>query len=64
MLFLPVSTTTIQSLGFLPFEGKVNLEKPNHEFGFLEDYGMDPNNVPEKPVALYFGRWVSSLLHL
>ncbi|XP_020646362.3 tRNA (guanine(10)-N(2))-methyltransferase TRMT11 isoform X3 [Pogona vitticeps] len=50
----------IDSLDFLPFEGKVNLEKPDHIFGFLEDYGTDPNNIPEKPVVLYFGRWIAN----
>ncbi|KAJ7341910.1 hypothetical protein JRQ81_007725 [Phrynocephalus forsythii] len=50
----------IDSLGFLPFEGKVKLEQPALVFGFLEDYGMDPNNIPENPVALYFGRWIAN----
>ncbi|XP_028579176.2 tRNA (guanine(10)-N(2))-methyltransferase TRMT11 isoform X2 [Podarcis muralis] len=49
----------IDSLEFLPFEGKVNLKKPNHIFWLLEDYGMDPNNIPEQPLDLYFGRWIA-----
>lgn len=48
----------VQALEFLPFKGKVNLKKPEHIFWILEDYGMDPNNVPEEPFDLYFGRWV------
>jgi len=49
-----------QALDFLPFEGKVNLKDPEHIFCLLEDYGSDPNNIPEDPFHLYFGRWVSS----
>uniref|UniRef100_A0A8D2IXI3 tRNA (guanine(10)-N(2))-methyltransferase TRMT11 n=1 Tax=Varanus komodoensis TaxID=61221 RepID=A0A8D2IXI3_VARKO len=49
----------IDSLGYLPFQGKVNLKNPDHIFWFLEDYGMDSNNVPELPVNLYFGRWIA-----
>ncbi|KAI2543734.1 TRMT11 isoform 8, partial [Pan troglodytes] len=29
----------IDALEFLPFEGKVNLKKPQHVFSVLEDYG-------------------------
>ncbi|XP_053141266.1 tRNA (guanine(10)-N2)-methyltransferase homolog isoform X2 [Hemicordylus capensis] len=50
----------IDSLAFLPFKGKVNLKKPDHIFWFLEDYGMDPNNVPEQPLDIYFGRWIAN----
>ncbi|XP_061479761.1 tRNA (guanine(10)-N2)-methyltransferase homolog isoform X1 [Rhineura floridana] len=50
----------IDSLEFLPFEGKVNLKKPDHIFWFLEDYGMDPNNIPDQPLDIYFGRWIAN----
>nr|XP_003215629.1 PREDICTED: tRNA (guanine(10)-N2)-methyltransferase homolog [Anolis carolinensis] len=50
----------IDSLEFLPFEGKVNLKKPDNIFWLLEDYGMDPNNIPEHPIDLYFGRWIAN----
>ncbi|XP_009983619.1 PREDICTED: tRNA (guanine(10)-N2)-methyltransferase homolog, partial [Tauraco erythrolophus] len=49
----------IDALEFLPFKGKVNLKNPEHIFWILEDYGMDPNNVPEEPFHLYFGRWIA-----
>ncbi|KFQ65790.1 tRNA (guanine(10)-N2)-methyltransferase, partial [Phaethon lepturus] len=49
----------IDALEFLPFKGKVNLKNPEHIFWILEDYGMDPNNVPEEPCHLYFGRWIA-----
>nr|XP_056712318.1 tRNA (guanine(10)-N2)-methyltransferase homolog isoform X2 [Euleptes europaea] len=49
-----------QSVEFLPFKGKVNLKKPDYIFWFLEDYGTDPNNIPEQPLHLYFGRWIAN----
>ncbi|XP_015714021.2 tRNA (guanine(10)-N2)-methyltransferase homolog isoform X2 [Coturnix japonica] len=49
----------IDALEFLPFRGKVNLKNPEHIFWILEDYGTDPNNVPEEPFDLYFGRWIA-----
>ncbi|XP_077018943.1 tRNA (guanine(10)-N(2))-methyltransferase TRMT11 isoform X5 [Tamandua tetradactyla] len=47
------------ALEFLPFEGKVNLKKPQHIFSILEDYGLDPNCIPENPNNIYFGRWIA-----
>ncbi|RMC13026.1 hypothetical protein DUI87_10556 [Hirundo rustica rustica] len=49
----------IDALEFLPFKGKVNLKNPEHIFWILEDYGMNPNDVPEEPMHLYFGRWIA-----
>lgn len=49
----------IDALEFLPFEGKVNLKKPQHIFSVLEDYGLDPNCIPENPHNIYFGRWIA-----
>ncbi|KAB1275333.1 tRNA -methyltransferase-like protein [Camelus dromedarius] len=49
----------IDALEFLPFEGKVNLKKPQHIFSVLEDYGLDPNHIPENPHNIYFGRWIA-----
>lgn len=43
---------------YLPFEGTVSLKSPEHVFCLLEDYGTDPNNIPEHPNYIYFGRWV------
>lgn len=47
-----------QALEYLPFEGTVSLKSPQHIFCLLEDYGTDPNNIPEQPFYVYFGRWV------
>ncbi|XP_058422328.1 tRNA (guanine(10)-N2)-methyltransferase homolog isoform X8 [Diceros bicornis minor] len=49
----------LPALEFLPFEGKVNLKKPQHIFSLLEDYGLDPNCIPENPHNVYFGRWIA-----
>ncbi|XP_049756307.1 tRNA (guanine(10)-N2)-methyltransferase homolog isoform X4 [Elephas maximus indicus] len=49
----------IDALEFLPFEGKVNLKKPQHVFSILEDYGLNPNCIPENPHNIYFGRWIA-----
>uniref|UniRef100_A0A8C5LC41 tRNA (guanine(10)-N(2))-methyltransferase n=1 Tax=Jaculus jaculus TaxID=51337 RepID=A0A8C5LC41_JACJA len=48
----------IDALEFLPFEGKVNLKKPQHTFSILEDYGLDTNCIPEHPYNICFGRWI------
>ncbi|XP_051577702.1 tRNA (guanine(10)-N2)-methyltransferase homolog isoform X5 [Myxocyprinus asiaticus] len=49
----------IDALDFLPFKGKVNLKDPDHIFCLLEDYGSDPNFIPEQPFHIYFGRWIA-----
>ncbi|XP_048882801.1 tRNA (guanine(10)-N2)-methyltransferase homolog [Brienomyrus brachyistius] len=49
----------IDALEFLPFQGKVNLKNPEHIFCLLEDYGSDPNNIPDEPFYVYFGRWIA-----
>lgn len=48
----------IQALEYIPFEGTVSLKSPQHVFCLLEDYGTDPNDIPENPYYIYFGRWV------
>ncbi|XP_056901187.1 tRNA (guanine(10)-N2)-methyltransferase homolog isoform X1 [Takifugu flavidus] len=49
----------IDALEYLPFEGTVSLKNPQHVFCLLEDYGSDPNNIPEHPDYIYFGRWIA-----
>ncbi|KAM3873189.1 tRNA (guanine(10)-N(2))-methyltransferase TRMT11 [Diretmus argenteus] len=49
----------IDAMEYLPFEGSVSLKTPQHIFCLLEDYGTDPNNIPEDPFHVYFGRWVT-----
>uniref|UniRef100_A0A3B5B7J2 tRNA (guanine(10)-N(2))-methyltransferase TRMT11 n=1 Tax=Stegastes partitus TaxID=144197 RepID=A0A3B5B7J2_9TELE len=49
----------IDAMEYLPFEGTVSLKSPQHIFCLLEDYGTDPNNIPEHPSYIYFGRWIA-----
>ncbi|KAF3691652.1 tRNA (guanine(10)-N2)-methyltransferase -like protein [Channa argus] len=49
----------IDAMEYLPFEGTVNLKSPQHIFCLLEDYGTDPNNIPEHPDNIFFGRWIA-----
>uniref|UniRef100_A0A8C2C2E3 tRNA (guanine(10)-N(2))-methyltransferase n=1 Tax=Cyprinus carpio TaxID=7962 RepID=A0A8C2C2E3_CYPCA len=49
----------IDALDFLPFKGTVNLKDPEHIFCLLEDYGSNPNDIPEEPFHIYFGRWIA-----
>ncbi|KAM4581593.1 tRNA (guanine(10)-N(2))-methyltransferase TRMT11 isoform 2-T2 [Odontesthes bonariensis] len=49
----------IDDMEYLPFEGTVSLKSPQHIFCLLEDYGTDPNNIPEHPNYIYFGRWIA-----
>ncbi|KAM7420355.1 hypothetical protein PAMA_014866 [Pampus argenteus] len=49
----------IDAMDYLPFEGTVRLKSPQHIFSLLEDYGPDPNNIPDHPNHIYFGRWVA-----
>ncbi|XP_034553846.1 tRNA (guanine(10)-N2)-methyltransferase homolog [Notolabrus celidotus] len=48
----------IDALDYLPFRGTVSLKSPDHTFCLWEDYGTDPNNIPEHPNYIYFGRWI------
>ncbi|XP_077454745.1 tRNA (guanine(10)-N(2))-methyltransferase TRMT11 isoform X1 [Stigmatopora argus] len=49
----------IDAMDYLPFKGIVNLKNPQHIFCLLEDYGSDPNSIPEHPDHIYFGRWIA-----
>ncbi|KAL0881365.1 hypothetical protein ABMA27_001242 [Loxostege sticticalis] len=49
----------IERFSYLPMEGAVKLKKPDVTLSYLEFYGDDPNNVPEEPYDLFFGRWIA-----
>lgn len=49
----------IEMFDYLPNLGAVNLKAPDTTYYFIEYYGMDTLNVPELPMALIFGKWVS-----
>ncbi|XP_071451076.1 tRNA (guanine(10)-N(2))-methyltransferase homolog [Hetaerina americana] len=48
----------IEEFNYLPIEGPVNLSNPDVVLHLIEYYGLEPNNIPEKPYDLFFGRWV------
>ncbi|XP_062255854.1 tRNA (guanine(10)-N2)-methyltransferase homolog [Platichthys flesus] len=58
-LEFPDRIKRINAMEYLPFEGTVSLKSPQHIFCLLEDYGTDPNNIPEDPYYIYFGRWIA-----
>uniref|UniRef100_A0A8C6VI21 tRNA (guanine(10)-N(2))-methyltransferase n=1 Tax=Naja naja TaxID=35670 RepID=A0A8C6VI21_NAJNA len=56
----PEKIQRIDSLQFLPFKGRVDLNNPDHTFWFLEDHGIYLGNSTEQPISLYFGRWIAN----
>ncbi|KAJ4433594.1 hypothetical protein ANN_15904 [Periplaneta americana] len=49
----------IESFSYLPLEGPVRLKDPDICLQLIEYYGLDSNNIPEKPYELFFGRWIA-----
>lgn len=50
----------IEEFSYLPLEGPVRLKNPDVTLAYLEFYGVDPNNVPEEPYDVFFGKWVAN----
>ncbi|XP_064085838.1 tRNA (guanine(10)-N2)-methyltransferase homolog isoform X2 [Macrobrachium nipponense] len=48
----------IESLSYLPFEGKVDLTNPDTSLHMIEYYGLHPNETPETPFKIFLGRWI------
>lgn len=48
----------IETFGYLPIKGEVNLKNPEVNWWYIEYYGLDNMNVPEKPMDIVFGKWV------
>lgn len=48
----------IETFGYLPATGTVNLKTPQVHWYYIEYYGTDPLNIPEQPLDMIFGRWV------
>ena len=48
----------IETFDYLPLQAEVNLKNPFVEWGYIEFWGLDPNQVPEQPDELLFGRLV------
>ncbi|KAI4477978.1 PREDICTED: tRNA (guanine(10)-N2)-methyltransferase homolog isoform X1 [Polistes canadensis] len=49
----------IESFSYLPLQGPVKLKNPDTTFYYIEFYGLDPNEIPDKPYELFFGRWIA-----
>ncbi|RVE44309.1 hypothetical protein evm_011033 [Chilo suppressalis] len=49
----------IETFSYLPLKGPVKLKNPDVTLSYLEFYGVDPNNVPNEPYEVFFGRWVA-----
>ncbi|XP_013166672.1 PREDICTED: tRNA (guanine(10)-N2)-methyltransferase homolog [Papilio xuthus] len=49
----------IENFSYLPLKGPVKLKNPDIILSYFEFYGVDPNNVPDKPYDVFFGRWVT-----
>lgn len=52
----------IESMNYLPLNGKIDLNNPDYNFIYFEFWGLDPKNIPEEPEEIVFGRWVSKLI--
>lgn len=48
----------IEDLEYVPVKGRVKLINPDVEYMYYEHYGLDSNNVPEKPLEILFGRFI------
>ncbi|XP_021957972.1 tRNA (guanine(10)-N2)-methyltransferase homolog [Folsomia candida] len=48
----------IDTLDYLPMEGKVDLKNPECSLHLIMYYGLDANRIPEEPYHWYFGRWI------
>ncbi|XP_067009010.2 tRNA (guanine(10)-N2)-methyltransferase homolog isoform X2 [Anabrus simplex] len=49
----------IESFSYLPLQGPVKLKNPDVTLQLIEYYGLDSNNIPEKPYDVFFGRWIA-----
>ncbi|XP_030830415.1 tRNA (guanine(10)-N2)-methyltransferase homolog [Strongylocentrotus purpuratus] len=43
----------------LPLKGPVKMRDPDQVFYIFEDYGVQPNQAPDKPHRIFVGRWIS-----
>lgn len=48
----------IEMFDFLPLNGPIKMENPDHTYYLVEYYGLLPNSTPKKPHNVFFGRWV------
>ncbi|XP_055843285.1 tRNA (guanine(10)-N2)-methyltransferase homolog [Episyrphus balteatus] len=50
----------IETFDYLPLEGQVDLKNPNVEWWNIEFYGLNPQEVPDQPDDVFFGRLVAN----
>lgn len=55
---MPEKVAKIEKFEYLPLHGPVRLNNPDIKLMYLEFYGMDPNNIPDEPYDLFFGKWI------
>ncbi|XP_044735604.1 tRNA (guanine(10)-N2)-methyltransferase homolog [Chrysoperla carnea] len=48
----------IETFSYLPLKGTVQLIDPDVCLHYIEYYGLNPNDIPEKPLDVFFGRWI------
>ncbi|XP_075546392.1 tRNA (guanine(10)-N(2))-methyltransferase TRMT11 isoform X2 [Dermacentor variabilis] len=53
-----VKVEKMEKFDFLPLNGPIKMENPDHTYHLIEYYGIVPNYIPEKPHAVFFGRWI------
>lgn len=50
----------IETLSYLPVVADVDLKHPQVEWYYIEYYGLDTVNVPQHPLDILFGRWITN----
>uniref|UniRef100_V5HJ76 tRNA (guanine(10)-N(2))-methyltransferase TRMT11 n=1 Tax=Ixodes ricinus TaxID=34613 RepID=V5HJ76_IXORI len=53
-----VKVEKIEKFDFLPLNGPIKMNNPDHTYHLIEYYGVVPNSMPENPLMVFFGRWV------
>lgn len=51
----------IESMDYLPLNGRIDLKNPESNLIYYEFWGSDPKTVPHHPEEIVFGRWVNFL---
>lgn len=54
----PEKIQKIESIGYLPASGKVDLRNPDVCWMYCEYYGTDALTAPAEPYDVIFGKWV------
>lgn len=49
----------IETLDYLPLNGRIDLKSPDFNFVYFEFWGLDPKKVPDAPEDIVFGRWIA-----